>query len=833
MAGMLLLGYAQPQFSQRSVINLGFLFDNSFPFINFLSCASSFLGPSGSSFATGTLWPEVIDADGWPNAAGASGRSFGGGIRIPGSDKYTGKWVITWDGDGRINLDTGTWTVDTGLSTNYVQNANGRYSNSSFGVGSSPRVVVTLTGATGDPLIGLQVQLTDPNGVGAYLRNLKFYQLGDEADLQAGYIFRSAFKQSLVDLNPSAIRFMNWAGGSAATMNRFENRSLPSLAGYSYSSNWVASPVYPAASGTNRYSVATATPTAANPKTTPASLTHGELVTARFTTGTIRTGARTISAITNAASNPQVTTSSAHGYSTGDVIVCQGVVGGTFTRLEHFPCEVTVVDTTKFTLAAVGGGAVDTSGYGTFTSGTCTQYLSLDVAGRGARPIAWHSASQNGSTYGIVAGGGANDIIAGSYYTMFYDKNVAIESDGAGNWIYGAWMFSPSSNGWRGEVPLEIMVSLVNEINEMSVAQGITNPVHMWHCIAHTGMQSMDSDYDVDSDLAVKSVDVILNGANGYPGLTANAQLFLEYSNETWNGAAGFWANFYLTRMGYLRWPSAGTTNAVDMPILRSTIMMKAVEAAHGLSRIKRVLGGWGFVGYSAGQFNYLRVNGSTTPGQAGNYYMTDPLATGFGAPILSHDCYATATYFDGHSSYYGGTGTGSFTDDSAMYAGTTPYSSPDQTQAITNFVAKIKTNAGQDIDAYLNDSLSGLTADYAAAMYSLGKVAINYEGGADWQCAVGQSLQAVHTITAADRTFCTAVLNSTQWRDAQVGYFNRTSQLLGSAMPAVFTYVGGTNDQRWSYCSPDTFTGTTEGQALLDNPTWVGMSDRNQALSP
>ncbi len=829
-AGLHLHG-STPQFSQRSVINLGFIFDNSYPFINFYLAGDNNTSPVGSTFTTGTPWPALIDANGWPNQPGVSGTPFGGSARIPGSDEYTGKWVLVWDGDGQVDIGlTGTWTVDAASSSNYVQNGNGRYANVTFGVGSSPRVVVTLTGATGPQLIHVSFTLTDPNSVGAYLKNFRFYQLGDETDLLAGKIFRVGFKQPLVNLNPSAIRFLNWHGGSATRSNRFENRTLPSAAGYSYQSNWVASPSYPAATGTNIFSVGVAVPTTANPKNTPASLTHGEIAVLRFTSGSIRNGVYTISAIANGP-NAQVTTSAAHGLNSGDTAIHFNSNGMGMPKLNYFPVVVTVVDATHYTIG------IDTTTYGTFTSAQGTQYWSINIGARGAKPISWPTGSQPASLFGTAAGTGGNDIPAGAYTTLAYDKNFAIQSDGAGNMIFGAWVFQGSGAAWGDSAPLEIMTALINEVNALSVSQGITTSINMWLNMPHTGLTSMDSDYTTASDYALNAVDVITNPtsvqrAGGYSALTANAKLFIEYSNETWNSAGGFWAFYYLARMGFLRWPTSGATNAVDMYILRSTIVMRAITAQFGTSRIKRVLSGAGFFGYSVGSLNEARVNASATPGNAGNFYLTDALAAGFGTPITNHDCFATATYFDGDSAYAGGTGTGSFTDDSALYAGTAPYGAPNQALALSNFVAKIKANSNQPVDGYLNNSLSGLTATYAAAMAALGKTAINYEGGFDWQVGVGQSLEGVHTITAADSTFLIAALDSTQWRDVQINYFNRTSQLAGSAMPSVYTYIGSATDQRWAYCKPDSFVGTTEGQALLNSPIWVGMGARNQGYS-
>jgi len=64
-----------------------------------------------------------------------------------------------------------------------------------------------------------------------------------------------------------------------------------------------------------------ASPTAGNPKNTTASMVHGEIATLRHTNGLTRVGggAVSITSITNAV-NGVVTTSAAHGFSTGDQI---------------------------------------------------------------------------------------------------------------------------------------------------------------------------------------------------------------------------------------------------------------------------------------------------------------------------------------------------------------------------------------------------------------------------------------------------------------------------------------------------------------------------------
>ena len=804
--------------SQRSVINLGFLFDTSYPFINHYLVGDSSTSPVGSAFTTGTAWPALIDANGWPNQPGVSGTSFGGSVRIAGSDEYTGKWVITWDGDGTVNLSVGTWTVDVASSTNYVQNANGRYSNVTFGLGSSPRVVVTLSAATGPQLVPVAFLLTDPNGVSAYIKNFKFYRLTDETDLLAGKVFRAGFKQPLVNLNPSAIRFLNWHAASVTQGCRFENRTLPTYnGGYGYNSNWNASPVYAAGTtgASNAYTLATSAPTTANPKTTPVSYQHGEVATVRFTNAMVRGVGVNISAITNA--NPgKVTTASVHGYSTGDKIVHINLSG--MGRLNYFPVTITVVDTLNYT---IGVDTTNTTNYPVFVSGQAAGYISIDVGARGARPI--HLS--DGRLPAVYFG---NLVVAPGYYTMVFDKNLSGLGDGVGGLTNGVWLFSSGfAGGLRGDVPIEIMTTLINEVNALSVSQGISGAVSMWLNMPYPAMMPGDPDYVSTSDYAVKVVNIVLNGANGYAGLVANAKLFIEYGNETWNSGGGFSGTFYLGYMGSLRYVGSTINDFTSMYTFRTTLMMRSLKAAYpGNAKLKYVLSGQGAGGFGVGSGNYMRVHGNS-------FYNSDPSNTWGTEPIANHDMFATATYFDPAVAYFTGTGVGTFPDDSALYNGTAPYAgAANPTQAITNFVTAVTSNPEESIYNYLNLSLIGRTATFAAAMLALGKTAINYEGGTDWEVQTGQNNGGGIALTANDTLFSVAVINSTQWRDAQIAYFNRTAQVAGSAMPSVFTFIGNVNSQRWSYCKPDSYVGTTEGQALLNNPTWVGMGSRNQTIA-
>ena len=121
----------------------------------------------------------------------------------------------------------------------------------------------------------------------------------------------------------------------------------------------------------------------------------------------------------------------------------------------------------------------------------------------------------------------------------------------------------------------------------------------------------------------------------------------------------------------------------------------------------------------------------------------------------------------------------------------------------------------------------------YFSALAVLGKVAINYEGGTDWAVAVGGNLGG-HTITDDDNTFIRAVMNSQQWSDAQVGFFNSFNSVAGAAMPSVYLLIGNSTnltakDQRGAYCAPDQYGYL--GDTLANNATVVAMAARNRAL--
>ena len=832
-----------PLTSKRSVINLSYVSEFTYHIINHFKMgdyANSYRGIS--FFVAGKTWNQMIDSEGWPNDPDIVGTEFGGGLRVPSTTDFTGKYVMTWLGNGDVRFNAGTFTVDVAASSNYTETSPGRYTNTP---GLVPRIVFTLTGLSGHPH-NIQVIFKSTGVAGSHLRDFKWYRLDDEARLNAGKVFRVPFLDTMATLNPVAIRFLNWHGGNIARNCRWENRTLPAAAGYSSVSNWVASPPYGTATFTdgvnaNQYTLTAVT---TGPKQTPVAHQHGEIVTARVGPAAVRQGTYTgggvfktiTSIVTGATTTFNVT---AHGFNVGDTIICLMPTGTTL--LDKRPLVIATTPTAnQFTVAV--------SSSGTFSGGTVGQYVSLNVGSRGAYPIIFENGSVYVSTYGDTY------IKAGYYYTFYFDKTLSVFKDSSGNPVFGVWMFNGGEGGGhKGDVPLEICTALINEVNERALALGYNNPIHMWISMPHWSLLTMDPDYNAASNYAVKGVDVILNGAGSYAGLTSRASVILEYSNEIWNTAGDAFAqSFYLAQRGVHRW-GLGLTSTSDwssMSALRSTVMVRDIKAAFpGNSRLRFTLGAWGSIRY---ENNQLHAEGTTA-------YLTDTLVTSgsFGTPISNHDAINHGAYFDAGDSthYYGpGKGTGTFWDDACMYNGennTTNgggnYSgAANPTQAITNFVNNVASGGGQSMDYYCNPTnpSAGSDSSFAVAMAGFGKKSIHYEGSFDWWCVEGAHDWASITLTANQAAFKRAASNSTQYATAFVTrYMGAINALANSYIPAAYYITmdyngegGGSPplyypDQRWAHATPDTYAGGVEGQALLNNPTWVAMGVRNRGL--
>lgn len=1020
-AGRLFHGGTPPaapsSLSLRNVINI-----NDFSFITNDYAMIDHIKPGTGVFpipgyTSGKSWPQVLDATGWPNDAAASGQPFTIGFQIPDTANFAGPYILDWDGNGQLNLNfffntIGPLTVNS--VTNCAQNGS-TFSYISTGGASKAAVNFTFPASTpAGPFTGV-VSVSTTGTSGFFVKNIRLYRAADATDLANGLIWRKPWKQSLVNLCPSALRFMNVLGGNNDLNCRFENRTLPNSATY-YGTNetgaqFTQSPVYPFSSGLNQITVGTAVPTASNPKTTPASMVHGELATVPFTSGFDRcsgnNGGNPINNITNASSNPTVTCSTpiglanltwaagtatgsifenarfiagdvvqlliggatqtgyngtftctftnattftyplasnpgaspatgsptyaGHGYNTGDIVshfmntvtqggtmngtavitaildtsqihagmtaIGPGVTPGTtvvsttsstvtlsaavslsatavqtsyrvMNNLHTFPVKVTTVNATDYTITTTSGGVVNTSGIGSFFSGSGAfsyQFVTAQVGSgndRTAYPIVFSDGSTPASWFGSY-------ISAGQTKTLYFDKQITGQADGAGNAIFGAWMFTANPQaqfvGHAGDMPIEVCVALVNELNAMS-------PVHligMWMNLPLWGLCAIDPDYTTTSDWALNAVDVVMNpsstnrvsgfSALGYSGASQINQpkLIVEYSNETWNSGN---AKGWMSSRAAQRWPTnLGQREYYDLQCLRNTCVTRTVKNANppGLSRITFMIGMWGTFGLPPtggdGAGNYVKTFGGTNraiPYQPGDWYTSDStvISQSWGRPIDQNDGICPATYFDPPDSYYSTiTGTGTFTDDSAMFNGTNNTSNgggnytgaANPTQAITNFVGQVTTTTSnsESITKYT----TVLMPQFASTLASLttGKVVLNYEGGTDWPAGANQGIPG-GSLTVAQAAFTIAVIGSSQWATAQVNALNTINAISGCFMPSIYIWIGaqdgsGNKSQRFAYCAPDSYALNggvpTEGQALLNSPVWVAMSARNVAL--
>src|SRR6185312_9016988 len=219
---------------------------------------------------------------------------------------------------------------------------------------------------------------------------------------------------------------------------------------------------------------------------------------------------------------------------------------------------------------------------------------------------------------GLMNQFGAGYIQPNQCNTVYFDKNIAGKTDGAGNPVPGVWMCDATPNdlgphGFAGGVPLEVCVALVNEVNALAATQGITTITHMWLNVPMWGMCSTDPDYSSSSNWTTNALDVIMNPASslrvagysalGYSGSTqVNApSLIAEHGNEEWNGgndnkswaiSAGF------ARYGLPFLPTS-SGNEIDICALRAVCGARDAKAtgASYLSRVKFVLGMWATFG--------------------------------------------------------------------------------------------------------------------------------------------------------------------------------------------------------------------------------------------
>lgn len=681
----------------------------------------------------------------------------------------------------------------------------------------------------------------------AFLTNIAVYRQVDEVDFMPtsvggnGYIFRAPFKQIFVNANPAGIRFLNWTNLDSTGTSpqcRWEYRSLPTKAGLNV--NWVAGPTYGVTAGAaNQYSLSASAGTPSNPQTTPASMQHGEVVICRAGNASIRAKSSP-TAITQA--NPGSVTAAAHGYSNGDLVIFKTATNNnTFigmVELNYVVVTVANAATNTFDLHDINGNPIDTTTFTAFVAAggnanaAFIPYMTLQVGSgndRVAYPVMWFAQAN-------VPFLNANTVAVGQYYSFYFDKNYAgVRTAGTNPALTtGAWFVLAGASA--SNTPIEYCAALVAEINIMSKAQGINNPIHMYMNVPIRGLLSCDPDYTPQSNWVLNAISAAFNGGYGCLGLSqTTANLILEWSNELWN--FGSVTTNAITWLNYIRNPTANqTAQFTAIQGLRASVMARDAATSPFASRVYKTLGMQGTFGWTGA--NQLVALGT-------GIYFTDPWNTwGSATPLSFNDCVNWASYFDvrGEANYTNTTtGTGTFTDDSAMFNGTdnsgngggnyTGGANP--TQACQNFVTQMVANTDQGIAGYLTAG-----ASFNAGMVTQGKRHIQYEGGANWITTTGGLLNA-HTITAGDTLFLIGIYESSAWATAQINFFNSIVAADSVAGPmSIFTFLTGTSGSgfRWAYAAPDTYLnppGTgAEGDAFnIGSPLWIGFGSRNRSL--
>lgn len=149
-------------------------------------------------------------------------------------------------------------------------------------------------------------------------------------------------------------------------------------------------------------------------------------------------------------------------------------------------------------------------------------------------------------------------------------------------------------------VAIELMVELAN-----------TTGKDMWYCVPHLA-----------DDHYIEQAAIVIRDQLG-----PHQKVYVEYSNETWNGGAAFLQTYWVRQQGLSLGLSTNARDAGDMfqtmRMVRAWEIFKAVFAEAGPNRIIKVAGGWASQpGNTADRLAYiadpaLNPNGTTADAMA------------------------------------------------------------------------------------------------------------------------------------------------------------------------------------------------------------------------
>jgi hypothetical protein len=194
------------------------------------------LSASANAWDTGEEQYLPVDSNGWPTSLKASGESGSqsfnavGVLLLRGLPTYpSGTYVVLYQGQGTINFSFDATPVGSPSTSSPC---------SAFPAGTTRVILKVATPSSAGILV--QIQATDPNKVGNYLRNIQVVYAPtstasvcdpNEQALENGSIFNPTFISKIAPFH--TLRFMDWMNTNPSPKYTWASRPLPSNAFWS------------------------------------------------------------------------------------------------------------------------------------------------------------------------------------------------------------------------------------------------------------------------------------------------------------------------------------------------------------------------------------------------------------------------------------------------------------------------------------------------------------------------------------------------------------------------------------------------------------------------
>lgn len=150
-----------------------------------------------------------LDQDGWPTRLPDGARALEAFFFTDQPEDATalaGRYVVTYEGEGQL---------DIGGRAKNLRRANGELS---------------FDYTPGEGLVSVTITSTDPNGTGAYLRNIRVFRESARSLVEAGATFNPAFIARIENLR--SLRFMDWMSTNGSLSDTWDSRAQ--ISDYTY-----------------------------------------------------------------------------------------------------------------------------------------------------------------------------------------------------------------------------------------------------------------------------------------------------------------------------------------------------------------------------------------------------------------------------------------------------------------------------------------------------------------------------------------------------------------------------------------------------------------------